>query len=862
MKVIKPLDLGLLYRTYELNQRYYLVSTIIAFFSFDDPEKLKMELKMWPMVAEELGTEGVLDTGMPKMGSEFLVCGNFFPPNDQPAHAGSVEVQIGNQRKELNVFGDRHWIKGIGGQWKLSDPEMLPQLSLNYQYSFGGPDYPENPLGKGYVKDLAQYKSNVIAVPNITLPDQPISIPDQKMLPAGFGPYDQTWPQRFSKIGTYDEKWLNERFPGFAEDFDPAFLNTAPLDQQQREKFTCLESFSCKNMHPEKSSINSRLPGIRTRCFINNGENKEIDLHEIKMQADTVWLFPHKECGVVLFRGQIEVSDDQASEFSQIVVAYEKLTDDSRPLSHYKEALSSRLDKKKGYLQSLNEKDLIPDGAQSAMSQLLKEGESASGDGILEKNIQKKSDSEIEAAWESIKDYGLNPDDYKKKNEDFSVDIDMDNLDQLDDLVEKIELEAKKQEKELEDSLRNVFSSMGNDYDEFLADAETKKGERVSFSAEEMISLMRDSGIDDPKKEARLHKIEKEFDSLSIQYGHFFDPVPAPSQESMDEMRKKVIQAVKEGKSLTKRELPGVDLSGLDLTGIDLSESFLDGAKLQGTILTNANLSKTMLARANLSDARLNNANLTETNLGKANLNKADFSDCQLKKAVFYQADLTEASFVHAQMEAVDFTECIAEDTHFSSATLDNAMFFESKLNGADFSDSSLNEAFFYNTSVQKANFSNAKLMEAVLVQVNANGSDFKNANMENLRTAMKTSMENSDFTQANLKNANLRETSLKHSNFTKADLSAADLSKSKLNQSTFYQAVAKQTMFMQADLSQARLVSINLMEGSLQKAIMQDCDLRGANLFCADLMQVDFSTVLLDQANVEKTILSKWSSS
>lgn len=73
MKIIKPLDLGLLYRTYELNNHHYLVSTILAFFSFENPDTLEMDLQLWPLVAEELGTDGALDTGMPKVGAEFLI---------------------------------------------------------------------------------------------------------------------------------------------------------------------------------------------------------------------------------------------------------------------------------------------------------------------------------------------------------------------------------------------------------------------------------------------------------------------------------------------------------------------------------------------------------------------------------------------------------------------------------------------------------------------------------------------------------------------------------------------------------------------------------------------------------------------
>ena len=33
-------------------------------------------------------------------------------------------------------------------------------------------------------------------------------------------PIDFTLPQRMNKAGTYDEKWAEERFPGYADDID------------------------------------------------------------------------------------------------------------------------------------------------------------------------------------------------------------------------------------------------------------------------------------------------------------------------------------------------------------------------------------------------------------------------------------------------------------------------------------------------------------------------------------------------------------------------------------------------------------------------------------------------------------------
>lgn len=50
--------------------------------------------------------------------------------------------------------------------------------------------------------------------------------------PAGFGPLGKAWAPRLALAGTYDARWLDERHPRLPEDFDFAYWNGAPADQQ------------------------------------------------------------------------------------------------------------------------------------------------------------------------------------------------------------------------------------------------------------------------------------------------------------------------------------------------------------------------------------------------------------------------------------------------------------------------------------------------------------------------------------------------------------------------------------------------------------------------------------------------------
>jgi len=813
MKIIKPLKLGFFFKVYEEAKRSFLVSSIISFFSFGSQSQLDTEINLWKFVSEELGKDAALDLGMPKPRGEVLASGAFWSPRGQPVSAGQVRFKIGGIEKRLYVFGDRFWKRTAGAAWGISDPKSVRSVGITYENAFGGPEYKENPLGKGHGPVQRDTGEMVYPLPNIEDPKHLIASPQDRPDPACFGPLDLTWPQRFSKVGTYDEKWLNERFPGFAEDFRPSFF-------------------------------------------------KEGDhvFQEIPMHLDTVWLFPHAEKGVLLFRGQTEVIDDVATDVSQMLIAYEWLRDNPRDENHYQDALLKRIDEEKGHLHTLNEKDLIPEGERSGIQELLDEGQKELGDGLLGQHMRKRAEQEVEKAREDLRQRGLNPDDFLDKAPEDQPDISLDNLDELDVITEKMMREAQDKQKEVEQTFRKMAESMGMDYKQLIQDAKEKSGGRIKFSADEIVQQLRQFGLSDPAKEKKLHDAEKHLDNIYRQYGHHFPPAANPSPEENDRMRSSILEGHKKGTSFEGMEFTGVDLAGLNLQGINLSGAFLEGADLSGADFAGADLSNCMLARANLSQANFSKAQMGEVNLGQADLTGADFSETQLEKAVLYQANLADARFTEARMAEADLSECKGGKANMRGADLTEARFMESELDEADFSGSNVSDALFLNTQAKRINFAGAQLKSTIFVQFQGDGAVFTNADMTNLRAAMDIMLRGADFSGARLVDANLRSADLAGANFEKADLSQADLSESNLANTRFYRAVAKQTMFMKADLTNANMISMNLFEGSLQKATLFNTDLRGANLFAADLLQTDFQHTKLEKANIQKTILSKWS--
>jgi hypothetical protein len=50
--------------------------------------------------------------------------------------------------------------------------------------------------------------------------------------PVGFGVVGRAWAPRLIRAGTYDQAWLDQRWPNLPKDFDFGYWNEAPEDQQ------------------------------------------------------------------------------------------------------------------------------------------------------------------------------------------------------------------------------------------------------------------------------------------------------------------------------------------------------------------------------------------------------------------------------------------------------------------------------------------------------------------------------------------------------------------------------------------------------------------------------------------------------
>ena len=351
MKVTKQSEQALLVKPFGVNSRFYLSCSVLICFDLMRPTRLLQEKDLWTQLTRQIGRENVLDMGMPKPRAEVLVTGKCFAPQGTSRPAAEIAFQVGPARKKLSVFGNRYW-KPSAGIKIITDPEPFAEMPITWENAFGGEGFEQNPAGKGISPVRLPDGQTLVPLPNIEDPQNLIGSPSERPEPAGFGPIDVTRPRRFKKQGTYDEKWQRERWPHFPDDMDFEFFNTAPEDQFIDGFFRGDEAVEVMNMHPEIQLIQSRLPGLRIRCFVTKKKDlgdpagKGEVFEEVQTRIDTVWLFPDILKGLVLYRGTTEIRDEEYADVRRIFLATEKMAGEPQPIEYYLEQQRKALDRK------------------------------------------------------------------------------------------------------------------------------------------------------------------------------------------------------------------------------------------------------------------------------------------------------------------------------------------------------------------------------------------------------------------------------------------------------------------------------------------------------------------------------------
>jgi hypothetical protein len=193
--------------------------------------------------------------------------------------------------KRLEILGER---RARPGQEPPS-PASFTSMPIMYERAFGGIASRENPVGVGMAVDA----DGLLTLPNV--------VPAQGgASPAGFGPIPSAWPIRQKRRGSMS--WSNANSAADVEvpaDFDDAYYQTAPADQQTQE-IRGGDLIAIVNMHPDIPMLRTYLPKGRGVAMAQTARGDRLPL---TLRIDTVHLEPDAMRAEIVFRGASVISE-------------------------------------------------------------------------------------------------------------------------------------------------------------------------------------------------------------------------------------------------------------------------------------------------------------------------------------------------------------------------------------------------------------------------------------------------------------------------------------------------------------------------------------------------------------------------
>ena len=904
MKIFKPDSLGLLHRGIRFARQNQLSVGMMAFFALDEAPgaALLPEAQMWKVAAEAIGSDGVLDEGLPKPAGEFLVFGAAYAPGGVAAPEVAASVQVGELSKTLRVSGDRHF-NALG---LVSAPKPLTHMVISPQTAFGGPGSLTNPVGKGLVKVKHVDGSESLPLPNVEHMDQLVLRAGDEAPAAGFWSLRPDSPLRTQHLGRFDDLWLKKTWPHLPDETQPAYFNVAPSDQRIAGFFRGDEKIVVGNMHPQRAVLRSALPQVRARCFINQRGAGGDAFVELTARAETVWLFPGQNCGIVLFRALATVADEDADEVLHLLADWEDMRTVPLPLTHYHARVLQQLEGPAAVAAD------VPPPVKAAEAAAL----AAAGAALVVPAAAAALPVLAAVSMPSVPLPAMPPVLAQVQQEAMALEREVRELMRQHGITEADTAaflqpqpeppapslaEVKKMAEDLEAEVRGLMKKH-NITDADIAAATPAPVPEPSGDLDELKNAVND--LEAKTREAMQkhgiteQDIQKQIDSrpeLAAQSDGLFQPsvdrdqafaalasagaavkaasvpvknpslpeVPtlptlalAPAAVAQKLTREDVIARHAAGKGFASHDLTGLDLSKLDLAKADFSSALLEGTRFAGSQLAAANFSQAMLQGGDFSEADLQGAKLGGVSAGQAVFKQARLDGSDMSHANFTEADFSAASVAGAKLSDAVFDDAKMAGLKAAGCTAERTSFAGGDLGGADFARATLTGAAFAGAKVGKASFVGANGDNADFQQADATGANFAGASLRASRADGGSQFAGAQLLGVKLERAAWGGALLAGAALSGAVLDNADFSGIKAAGANFGRASAKGARFDKADLSGADFTGVNLHKGSLRKVDLEGTLLHKANLYGVDFYDTTPTMASLVGANIDQTIL------
>ena len=701
-----------------------------------------------------------------------------------------VRVRVGDQSKLIDAVGDRSWIPTLLRS-KPGPAEAAGAIPLTYDQAWGGPSYPANPLGRGRAGE---------AMPNLETPGAWVESRSSQALPAGFGPLPSGWPQRQKWMGKYNARWVREHWPWLPPDFDFRYFMAAPEDQWAKGYFRGDEPLVFEQMHRDHAVYQSRLPGVRARCFVaqRSDETGELVFREVPLNLDTVWVDLDQEKLVLVWRGRLPVASLKLLDIESVLPVVEPLDQPDPGIGFY-EALLAR--------------QLAPPAEPPMMDAAAVR---AKIDAAFAEAAQQRAAIEATVAEETAK------------------------------------AEAMLAESRQEAAAAAKAAGIDWKMPEFAAGATPPESpqEAIAGLRKELAALEAFTDFDVPEQIASVKQAIASIEEAVA----FVAALPAEIEARKQKILAKIppelltVKKIPAGKPIDLEAARTVGFANFNLAGVDLSGLDLSGVTFRGARLKGATLTGTILRRADFTNANLSGADLTNADLRDATLDGVDLTAAIVTASRWAGASLSGTRLSGLDLSGADFTSVRGQHADFS-----NAMLVESCFVNAD-----LEHANFCGATVERADFSGARLERADFGGARAAGIVLRGALLTNLRAREKADFTAAVLTKALADDSAWGTSTLDGADFRQASLQRAQFSEASLRGVLFDRCNLAHAMFDDADVEGGLLTHANLLRATFDRANLTNARLDGSNLFEAGLWETRLDGATHAGANVKRTRLAR----
>lgn len=682
--------------------------------------------------------------------------------------------------KTLRVFDERHWQPG----GNLEARRNL-QVPLRYEFTTAGKS--ANPLGMPSAGERR---------PFVEYLEQPVERQGGDDPPAAFAAISETFPERQQHIGTYDDSYLEQRWPAFPLDFSSQYYNAAPADQQQAGFFDGDETLRLDTRTASGEQLEQvvELPGERPRVVVGLqqsgvGQGARPREHtEITLVLDTLWVdFQAKKLALV-WRGNFPVETVAAKEVASIDLFVESL-------QHPRQS--------EAYLEATRE---LADGVAKGV---------AAG------------------AQEHL------PDDAKKPNKpSFPLTPDMEAAQkaardmQRQAIIDQVWLPADVPIDAVQASIRESTNSLNQpEQEEVVATLISLRAEATEQDQEQIdraLALLKDDQNPSLSLEALQTAREQRFGDTTKENTRscFVELIQSDALiENASFHDLDLSQVNLGGASFQSCRFEAVDFSGCDFggarfVGCQFSRSSFDDICSDGVTMVDVTIEACHGYGSSWKGAQIGGISLIHSDFSRASFQgcvapKADFSDSQLQATTFAQADLAGARFGRTSAQRACFdgakmVRCDLYDADFNSASFVGCELQHASVHQSNFSQVELCNSFgqascWTESDLSESNFSNAQFDHALITDCELHKVQMDRLNAPSVmfdRSTMTDAMlTNSNFLRACFESVSLIGARVEGSNLYEAGFLLA-----KLDSNTSFRGSLLQNTLIEKNLGVVRV--------------------------------------------------------